>query len=185
VELRGLHSPLPENAPAETKQMLAAMGLEELLADCDLRYVHDPAARTLDIPEMTVSAEGLYRLTFDGAFQNVDPALEDGQGPRFQAAMRALTTTGMGLELEDQGLVDKLFTAYATMNGNPANAPLLRRIVTASPKIWPESFSGGGPGSAGTHPHLPGRPQTRGLRIHCPSPNPWPPSAKSPSTRRT
>ncbi len=134
VELRGARLPLPQ-APAEGQAFLDALEMEEILADCDMRYVHDPGARTVELQELTVNTHGLYRLTFDGAFQNLPPDLDGGpESPRAREAMKEMTTTGMALELEDRGLVDKLFTAYAAANGNAANAPLLRRIVTGFAK---------------------------------------------------
>jgi len=142
LTLRGVATG-PLEAPEQARPVVEALGLEQALTDCDVRFVHNPAAQTLDLQELTVTAEGLYRLALDGAFQNLSSGLTAApESPQFRAALDAVTLTELGLELEDRGLVDKLFIAYATANGNAESAPILRRIVTGFalglvPEVFP------------------------------------------------
>lgn len=162
----------PLEAPEQARPVVEALGLEQALTDCDVRYIHDPAAQTLDLQELTVTAEGLYRLTLDGAFQNLAPGLTAApQSPQFRAALDALTLTELGLELEDRGLVDKLFTAYATANGSAESAPILRRIVTGFAQgLVPEMFPAADQDMVERIQTFLKDPKLAALRVRCPQP---------------
>ncbi len=143
ARLKNLMVDLPEDSEEESVQQLIAMGITTIDAGFNLALAWNEATNTIDVGDISVSAENLATLALAGTITNATAGLFDLDLDKVEAAAMALAVSNLQLELDDAGLSDIIIDQVAaeqnataadlrTVFAGVAQGTILGQLATAA-----------------------------------------------------
>jgi hypothetical protein len=112
---------LPKKGDANIEQ-LRALGIEKVDVGYELSGAWDEAAQTIGIDKLLLTGVDLGTVSASGLLGNATSDLFTDDASKAEAAAAAMTLRGLNIDVQNDGLADRLFTLTAAQQGKDVTA---------------------------------------------------------------